>query len=223
MIKTVIVFVEGQTEEAFIKDVVAPSLYSLNIFLEPRLLKTSPTSKGGDISFDRLKRYTRNTLKERSDTYLTTFFDLYGLGRGFPDYESIMKLKSPLDKSRTLELKIHEKLVSEFKFRADRFFPHIQPYEYEGLLFSDIDQLVMVEPAWERFSSSLMKIRGDFDTPEHINNSYHTKPSSRLEQTLVPRYRKTMHGPQIARKIGLVNIEKECPHFQEWMNKLRAL
>nr|VFK22030.1 MAG: hypothetical protein BECKLPF1236A_GA0070988_103291 [Candidatus Kentron sp. LPFa]VFK26313.1 MAG: hypothetical protein BECKLPF1236C_GA0070990_1003321 [Candidatus Kentron sp. LPFa] len=53
----VVVIAEGQTEEQFIKQVVAPALRPLAIYLKPRLLP-----KGGAVSFDRLKRHARNTL-----------------------------------------------------------------------------------------------------------------------------------------------------------------
>ena len=56
----VIVIVEGQTEEQFIKHIVAPSLHSLKIFLKPQLLNTSKKAKGGGVTFDRVKLHSRN-------------------------------------------------------------------------------------------------------------------------------------------------------------------
>ena len=43
----VIVVCEGQTEETFVNRILGPSLWSRNIFLQPRLIRTSRYSKGG--------------------------------------------------------------------------------------------------------------------------------------------------------------------------------
>jgi hypothetical protein len=75
--REVIVFAEGPTEEQFIKQVVAPALRHLHIYLKPQLLKTSASAKGGAISIDRLKFNARNTLRQHPDAVLSTFFDLY--------------------------------------------------------------------------------------------------------------------------------------------------
>ncbi len=107
--------------------------------------------------------------------------------------------------------------------RPERFIPHIQPYEFEGLLFSDVEQLARTEPAWPRFAPALAKVRAAFDSPEHINDGYETKPSRRLENLLQPRYKKTRHGPLAAEHITLAAMEHECAHFRGWMEKLRSL
>ncbi len=221
--KEVVIFVEGQTEEAFINQVVAPALYRFEVYLYPRMLGTSSRGKGGAITYERLKFYTRNTLRQRQDTYLTTFFDLYGLGNDFPEAAAIAKINSPGDKATRLETTLHQHITAEFAIQPERFFPHIQPYEYEGLLFSDVEKLTQTEPLWARQQDKLAKVRAAFASPEHINNSYETKPSKRLEDSLSPKYRKVRHGPLIAKNITLPTIEKECPHFKSWMDKLRAL
>ncbi|WP_301098484.1 DUF4276 family protein [Otariodibacter sp.] len=219
--KCINVFVEGQTEEAFIKDVVAPSLYHLNIFLYPRLLSTSKKGKGGAITYDRLHFHARNALRQNPTWFLTTFFDLYALDNTFPEFNSIQSLNSPLDKANHLETALHNQILNEFNIQPSQFFPHIQPYEYEGLLFSDVNQFGQVEPEWQRYQNQLMQIRNNFDTPEHINNSYQTAPSKRLEALLDPKYRKTRHGPLLAKKISLAIIENECEHFRQWLDRLR--
>jgi len=98
-----------------------------------------------------------------------------------------------------------------------------QPYEYEGLLFSDVEAMIGVEPAWIKSLSVLNKVRNEFETPEHINDSYETKPSKRLENLLQPKYHKTRHGPLAAERITLPVIERECAHFRGWIDKLRGL
>jgi hypothetical protein len=50
----VIVVGEGQTEETFIRDVLAPALMGRDISLQPRLIATSAGAKGGALAGDRV-------------------------------------------------------------------------------------------------------------------------------------------------------------------------
>lgn len=219
----VIVLTEGQCEETFIRDVVAPAFYHLNIYLQPRCIPTSKNSKGGAITFDRFMSYIRNTLNERPDTYVTTMFDLYGLDTDFPDYQAALASADIYQKAEKLELGLANAVTQQISCRPERFIPYIQPYEFEGLLFSDVEILSQQEPDWKHSLNILQNIRSQFETPEHINNSYETKPSKRLEDNLRPKYRKTRHGPLAAKNITLTTIERECHHFRTWLEKLRLL
>lgn len=219
----VIVFAEGQTEEAFIKQVVAPALRHLQVFVKPQMLNTSQTAKGGAVSFDRLKFNARNTLRQNSNVVLSTFLDLYALDSTFPSFEAVKKTIDVYKKVQLLELALQAAIVEHVGSRPERFIPHIQPYEYEGLLFSDVDALSSIEPAWAASRVSLRKVRASVETPEHINDGYETKPSKRLEDLLHPKYKKTLHGPRAAQHITLEVIERECVHFKVWMDSLRAL
>jgi hypothetical protein len=219
----VIVFAEGPTEEQFIKRVVAPALQPLRVFLKPQMLKTSQEARGGAINFDRLKFNARNTLRQQPTAVLTTLLDLYGLDSTFPGFEEA-KTKPDLH-SRVMHLNaaLHQELVAYVGCRPERFIAHIQPYEFEGLLFSDTLALSQTEPGWQMGMVKLAAVRAEFETPEHINNSYETKPSRRLEQLLQPGYKKTRHGPLAAERVTLSAMEKECQHFRLWMEALRHL
>ncbi|MFV0681475.1 DUF4276 family protein [Ottowia sp.] len=219
----VVVIVEGQTEERFVKQLVAPALRHLKIFLKPELLPTSRTGKGGAVSFDRFKFHAVNALKNQKTDVVTTFLDLYALDTRFPGFGDALT-KGTLDaKVECLNQSLHEALVAHAGCRPERFIAHIQPHEYEGLLFSDVEALCRIEPDWAVCAHHLTKVRGGYDTPEHINDGFETKPSKRLESTLTPKYKKTRHGPLAAESITLSVIERECRHFRTWINKLRAL
>ena len=219
----VIVFAEGQTEEQFIKRVVAPALAPSLVFLEPQLLNTSKDAKGGAVSFDRLKLNARNTLKMSSAPFLSTFLDLYALDTNFPAFDDAKTQPDVYSRVSLLEKALHQAIVNELGCLPERFIPHIQPYEFEGLLFSDVDALCKTEPKWSASQQHLGRIRNAFESPEHINGGYNTSPSKRLEDTLSPKYRKTRHGPLAAERITLEGIERECHYFSCWMNKMRAL
>lgn len=219
----VIVFAEGPTEEQFIKRLVAPALRQLNIYLKPQTLKTSKEASGGAVSFGRLKFNARNTLRQYPNAVLATFIDLYKLDTDFPDYLISSKIPDVYNKVASLEAALHATIVEYVGCRPERFIAHIQPYEYEGLLFSDVDALINTDPNWSNSRTKLMKIRNDAESPEHINDGYDTKPSKRLETELSPKYKKTLHGPLAAEKITLATMERECKHFREWVEKLRGI
>lgn len=219
----VVVIAEGQTEEQFIKRVVAPALRPLRVFLKAQLLKTSQEARGGAISFDRLKFYARNTLRQRPDAVLTTLIDLYGLDTSFPEFEPAWRKPELAGRVRHLNEALHAALVAHVQCRPQRFIAHIQPHEFEGLLFSDTQALARTEPGWRQSEEALAAVRGAFETPEHINDSYETKPSRRLEALLRPGYSKTRHGPLAAEQVTLAVMERECPHFHGWLDRLRAL
>lgn len=217
----IIVFAEGPTEERFIKQVVAPALHGLEIYLKPQLLSTSSTGKGGALNIDRFLFHARNTLKQKPNALLSSFIDLYGLDTDFPEFENAKKLPDVYKRVTHLEQALHKVVIDHVGCRPDRFLPHIQPYEYEGLLFSDVAALAGTEPDWNKALSSLQKVRDTFASPEHINDGYETKPSKRLENLLHPKYKKTTHGPRAAARISLETIELECQHFKAWMDSLR--
>lgn len=219
----IIVFAEGPTEEKFIKQVVAPSLRPLDLFVKPQTLNTSQNAKGGAVTFDRLKFNARNTLRQHRNAVLSTFLDLYALDTDFPAFGEAKEKADVYSRVRCLEEALHEQIVAYVECRPERFLPHIQPYEYEGLLFSDVNALSAVEPTWVHSLERLVEVRASVETPEHINDGYETKPSKRLENLLRPKYKKTSHGPRAAEHITLETMERECVHFKTWMDALRAL
>jgi hypothetical protein len=202
---------------------VAPALQHLQVFVKPQLLRTSQMAKGGAVTFDRLKFNARNTLRQNPSAVLSTFLDLYALDTSFPALAEAKKKPDVYSRVTCLQDALHEAVVAHVACRPERFIPHIQPYEFEGLLFSDVTALCTVEPDWAKNAPALNKVRNDADTPEHINDGYETKPSKRLTNLLRPTYKKTRHGPLIAERVTLATIERECVHFRNWMNKLRQL
>jgi hypothetical protein len=205
-----------------VRNVLAPTLALDEIFLEPRLIPTGPGGRGGALVYPRVLRYLRNTLRQRMDNYVATFFDLYALGSGFPGFAAGQAWADPLRRAGEIEQQFKVAVIAEAGVRAERFMPHIQPYEFEGLLFTDVGKLVGLEPEWSSLGDPLRTARARAASPEHINDGPNTHPSARLAQ-LRPAYRKTLHGPLVAEDIGLAALERECLHFAEWVQRLRAL
>lgn len=220
----VVVVCEGETEEEFVRDVLAPGFYGLGLFLEPQMVETSPGHRGGALNYDRVKLHLRNTLRQKSAPVVTTLFDLYKLDKRFPGYEASRGMPDLGQRLAVLQREWHADVVAEAGCQPSRFIPYLQPYEFEALLFSDVPTLTRVEPGWQAASAALAAARAAARSPEHINDRPETKPAAHLERELRnPSYRKRRHGPIVAQKIGLTKIEAECAFFAAWLAQLRAL
>ncbi len=196
------VSVEGQTEERFIKEVIASHLEGGEIYAQPILLG----SGGGDVSIPRVRKDLINLLG--SFDKVTTFYDFYGF-RGKDEEES----------KESLEAKIFDCVKSQSR---GRLIPYIQMYEFEGLLFSSpeaIESNILPHKGLSGWARGVVNSFGG--RPELINDSEHSAPSKRLEKKT--EYRKTIHGPLVAKEIGLSVLREKCPNFGEWLSKLENL
>ena len=220
----IVVVCEGETEEEFVRDVMAPAFVGLGLYLEPQMVETSPGHRGGALNFDRVKPHLRNTLRQKSAPVVTTLFDLYKLDKRFPGFEKARAITDLGQKLDVLRRELHADVVAAAGCQPSRFIPYIQPYEFEALLFSDVPTLTRVEPGWQAASTALTAVRAAAESPEYINDLPETKPAAHLERELNnPSYRKRRHGPIAAQKIGLAKIEAECAFFAAWLAQIREL
>jgi hypothetical protein len=187
--------VEGATEERFIS--LVPHLAQKDIFV-------TPISMGGNVSIDRV-RYEINKLLYSFDV-VTTFYDFYGFKR-----------KPEGDTKSSLEARILESVP---KAQRCQIIPYIQMYEFEGLLFSSPSTIATVLQQDEIRLWAEDILHQFHGNPELINNSSQTAPSKRLAVT---PYRKTTHGPNIAKEIGLDILRGKCKGFGDWLSRLEAL
>lgn len=228
----VYVVCEGPTEETFVRDVLAPALAYQKIFLIARSIQTSQGHSGGALNYDRVKPFLLNCLKESNKVIVTTFFDLYGLEKRFPGYTESLTKPDVYLRTQFLEQALKQDISQTNSTFTNRFIPYIQPYEFEALLFSDIAKLIGIHAEWSKALSNLQADRDAFETPEHINNSYETKPSERIKSALNSvqvfstskiKYKKTFHGPLAIQEIGIDKICAECKHFAGWYQQLTEL
>lgn len=203
--------VEGQTEEEFVKDVLEEHLRSFGVDVTPVQVGSARNRwKGGNVSESVLIAEMRR-LSHTHDA-VTSLVDFYGF-RG--------------KKTRTVDAlmaDLSEELRDQLgpRARLDRMFPYVQLHEFEGLLFSRPEAFRSVPDATEESVAQLSSIRDRFASPEDINDSPATAPSKRLRDAL-PRYRKAVDGPRVARRVGLTVIRQECARFNAWLERLEAL
>ena len=117
----------------------------------------------------------------------------------------------------------HAAVIDVAECRPDRFLPHIQPHEFEALLFSDPGKFALVEPAWQKYAGQLEGAWRPPSTPEHINDGSETHPSARLRNLLRPRYSKVRHGSAVSARVGLDRMRVECCHFGSWLARVEGL
>jgi hypothetical protein len=198
--------VEGETEEAFVKDALCGHLRTFGV-------DAVPINMRGNISLDRIVQNIVH-LYDGFDA-VTTFYDFYGFKR-----------HNTVDGDQ-LEALIQERVAESFRRRhrdldARRFVPYIQMHEFEGLLFSDVEQFDILPDIQPRHIDVLRSVRQAFDTPEDINNSKETAPSKRILDLGIG-YDKVEHGPIIAVMIDLSVIRSQCPRFDCWLSRVEKL
>jgi len=220
------IVVEGQTEQTFVRDVLAPSLAHQGIYLHLALIG-KPGHKGGDIRFDKAKKDIGNFLKQRNDTYLSTMFDYFRIDSNWPGKAEVRRQiqnggsLAAADKAGILERATRDEIAKAFAGynTENRFIPYIEMHEFEALLFSDVHILAEIT---EIEVTEFEKILKDFTNPEEINDDPNNAPSKRI-QALKNGYRKVAMGKAVSEAIGIQAIRRQCPHFNKWLTKLEQL
>jgi len=217
----VFILVEGQTEERFVKDVLAPNLQTQKIFLIPTILATKrvkdgPNFKGGITSFGKIERDLRRLLASASDAFVTTLMDYYQLPSDFPGMGSRPQRSNALQRVCHVEAAILRHFGS-----PPNFIPFLALHEFEAWLFSSGEELPAVMNERQK-RDDFEAICSSVTTPEEINERPALAPSKRILK-MFPAYRKTLHGPTAAGRIGLEKIRAACPHFNEWLTRLEIL
>lgn len=220
MSKRVLILVEGQTEERFVKDVLGSHFYNRQLFFSPTLLvtkrvKDGPNFKGGVTNFAKFENDARRLLNSAGGALVTTMLDYYRLPLNFPGMNSRPPHGTPLQRVTHVESAVAQHFGSLLNF-----LPFLVLHEFEALLFSSPTELprALYESGKQH---EFEAIRASVNTPEEINERPEFAPSKRIE-AMFPAYKKTLHGPTTVGRIGLQIIRAECPHFNDWMLKLEA-
>lgn len=204
--------VEGQTEKEFVKTVLSGHLRSMAIDVQPIPIGCARNAdkSGGNVTIDGLA-------SEMAGLYwsfdvVTSLVDFYGFrdkgGRNVVELET------------HLHVEVGNRIGGSWN--ETKVFPYVQQYEFEGLLFADVEAFGGLFEVPDESVAALRRIRGQFPTPEDINDDPNTAPSKRIVGA-IPRYRKSVHGPQVAATMGLETMRAECPRFKEWLSRLESL
>ncbi len=226
--RRLLVHVEGQTEETFVNEVLKEylcrrgySAVSARIVGNARLRH----KRGGIRPWTAVCTEIVRHLKEDPACIATTMVDYYGLpqlgSRPWPGRNQSGRLPSEEKASRVEEGMLRDVTAGlGSRFDPRRFVPFVVMHEFEALLFSDCAAFSrgIGRPSLE---ADFRSIRGQFKTPEEINDSPDTAPSKRV-LGLAPNYQKPLHGPLAALEIGLDCMRNECPGFHAWLQRLES-
>jgi hypothetical protein len=201
------IFVEGQTEETFVRELLYNHFIQQNIYVNTILL-------GGAVTYGKIRKELHRKCSEDSTAFVTTMLDLYGLPKDFPGKSSIPTTANIFEKAEYLEKQMG------IDIGLQNFIPNLLVHEFEGLLYSNTEAFL----GW--FDQSVVEhLESEsklFPSPEHINDSPITAPSKRILRCC-PGYDKPLHGSLIAMDIGLDTIRKQCQHFDKWLTKLENI
>ena len=216
--------VEGQTEQDFVKRLLEPHLADMSVWTSARCVLTGRKRgyeyRGGMTTYQRARNDIIRWMLEdqNTDARFTTMFDLYALPNDFPGFQDSLKASDPYERVRILENALFEDLSDS------RFIPYIQLHEFEALLLSGPQELDSQLDDRDREIENLVKMVGEFDSPELIDDGSQTSPSMRIIAE-IPEYDglKVSAGPIVAERIGLPTLRAKCKHFSEWLDKLESL
>ena len=219
-----LVHVEGQTEEAFVGELLAGHLTRFGYTLVSARLVGNPRMKRGGIRpWQSVKRDILRHLKEDREAIAALMVDYYGLPHDWPGRADAPRENSSDARAKFVETALLTDICNEMgpRFDSKRFVPLIAMHEFEALLFSDPERFAE-GIGRSGLAQGFREIRQEFESPEDINDSPATAPSKRIE-SLFPGYEKPLFGVIAAIEIGLPKMRKECAHFDGWLRSLELL
>jgi hypothetical protein len=223
--KNLYLTVEGQTEEAFARDVLQPHLAGFDVFVWPPRFTGPHGRRKGRIPRGGMANTFRHTLEDirrwlkenqSADARFSMMLDLYGLPKDFPGYDEAVGQPDCYQQARIME----EALAAQLGDR--RFVPYLQVHEFEALVLTEPGRLAEVYPESETALPSLAEECAAFPSPEHIDHGAKSHPKSRIH-AVIPEYDENVAGPLIASAIGVLVLRRKCVHFGEWLTRLEQL
>lgn len=221
------VIVEGQTEEAFVNQVLTGPLADAEVFISVRCVETgrsrSKIYRGGLLRYEKLRGDLIRWMRQdrHPECWFTTMIDLYGLKRLQDEFPGLRESHREQDPHRRIG-------ILEQAFAKDiqhpRFIPYLQLHEFEALLLADPQKLDGEFIDRSDGIARLVHLASAFESPELIDDGEDTSPSHRIIQ-VIPEYRdrKASAGPLVAARIGLPMLRRRCSHFAEWVDRLERL
>ena len=224
-----LVHVEGETEEMFVKELLGPHLLARGYArVDPRLMGSARqrNRRGGVRPWPSVCRDIVNHLREDRSCFATTMVDYYGMPQAGPPAwpgRAEAPEQASLRRAQTVEEELATEIGQEMGpgFNPRRFVPYVVMHEFEALLFSDCARFARGIGRPDT-AASLQAIRNSHASPEEIDDSPHTAPSKRV-QGILPTYQKPLHGNLAALEISLPAMRGACPGFRRWLERLERL
>ena len=219
MVKRILVLVEGQTEENFVKRILSSYFFAKNIYLKPTIITTKRVlrgidHKGGVNSYKQVRNDLFPLLNDSSADIITTMIDYYALPSDFPGYNN---------RPNSSCYKRVEFMENEFSKNIDnhKFVAYMQLHEFESLVFANYKKLADV---FIDKSSKLRKVEeiyNSYNSPEEINENPESAPSKRLKN-IFSNYQKVLYSQLVLENSNIDEIRNSCPRFNSWLRNLEG-
>ena len=215
-----LMLVEGQSEEIFVKNALAPPLADYGVYVQsPILLWTKRLGSGGGFrggvsSWNQIRRNLLPLIGD-SHAWVSTLLDFYGLPEDFPGLREGLGSGDPHENV----VRLQEHFATALNHQ--RFIPFLALHEFEAWLFS-APEVVEAHFGKAHLADRLRTVVQHAGSPEQINQGVDTHPKAQLHR-LVEGYKETSDGAMLLQKIGIATIRAACPHFNGWLNRLEAL
>ncbi|WP_020392660.1 DUF4276 family protein [Kribbella catacumbae] len=218
--RQIAIVVEGQTESAFVSEILAPYLQPMNVYVTPVIVKTSrladgTTFKGGGMVWKHYDNDIRRLLRASHLRCVSILVDFYAYPRNAPGADCCARPHRP---RRCTELRI----AAMADAVADpRFVPHVVLHEFETWVIAaamETSHVLGDQAVAKRLQVQAQSVEGDV---ELLNDSSATAPSKRVLKSW-PDYDKVTDGIEVIREAGLPVVMERCPGLSTWVDQLLA-
>lgn len=215
--KQIALVVEGQTEEGFVQQVLAPYLAARQVFVVPIIPQTSRTAHGahkGGAPWSEYHKLARRLAHQPQWHRVGVLLDLYGCPSDTPGRQGG---KGGRAYHQALTARLIEDLSQEAPVQV---LPHLFLHEFETLVFAALGAGSGVFPSdvSVRLNKMLDDVEGE---PELVNGGQNTSPSHRL-MAAWDGYLKTVDGIRAIADVPFEEILRRCPTFAAWLEELVA-
>ncbi|RNI23944.1 DUF4276 family protein [Flexivirga caeni] len=212
MRQTVIV-VEGQSEEAFVTQVLAPRAADAGVYLTPIVVKHlhggAVVGRGGG-SWKHYEKLLAPLIHQTHWDRVGLMCDFYGYPPAAPGADC------PGATPHARREAIHASLRQAFP--DPRFRPCVVLHEFETLVLAALRADRALFPQTPELDQLVTDLDG-FDDLELVNDSVATSPSHRIA-TAWPEYQKAIDGIRILTRAPLSRVLSECATFHGWWAEL---
>jgi hypothetical protein len=218
-LRQIAIVVEGQTESAFVSEILAPYLQAANVYATPVIVKTSrladgTTFKGGG-TWKHYEHDIRGLLRSSHLHRVSILVDFYAYPRDAPGATCCGRPHQP---RRCADLRIAAMAAA---IGNPRFVPHVVLHEFETWVIAaatGTSHVLGDEAVARLLQAQARSVNGDV---ELLNDSLATAPSKRVVRCW-PDYDKVTDGIEVIREAGLPAVMERCPGLTTWIGQLLA-
>lgn len=216
--KRVAVVVEGQTEQQFVEQVLAPRLLAQDVYPQAIITKTRESAAGahrGGGDWSHYARILRQLVTQPQWSLVTTMMDFYAYPGNAPGRDCHpVGGHAPALCAGSREAAI----LAEIAPGSLTLKPFIMLHEFETLVIAagGAQTAVLGDTAVPAAFTRMMNSAG---SAELINDGQDTAPSKRVT-SLIRDYRKPIDGVSIIAAGSFDAVLHACPRFADWYRLL---